>query len=437
MRHYFLQRVGILFVSIMLTASVGAYDLIDLGMIGTGSVSGTSINNSGQVSGSRSVNSDTIHAFFHNGFEMLDLGVLKPTDINSYGRDINNVGQIVGWSEGEPVALGRLENTAFLYENGELVDLTPLFEEPCDESRAFAINDYGQIAGNCTRYYFDMWGQYSTYGFFYDGNSVIMLTEGYWGSNTNAINNYGQVTGIFDTLNGLRAFLFDGEMHDLGTLGGASSGGRGINDLGQVTGYSRTAEGAEHAFFYDGNTMHDLGAPEGGSSMGIAINENGHIVGRSRDSNGESIAWFYDGESMRSVCELTDCTSKGWTTLLMATDINDYGDIAGYGLINGETHAFYAASGNAPFPIVENCVDGIDNDNDGLVDCDDTQDCAQSSNCYVPPQPEICDDGIDNDGDGLIDCLDKKDCRQHPACKTSGGGGGNNTGGGNGGGKNR
>lgn len=35
---------------------------------------------------------------------------------------------------------------------------------------------------------------------------------------------------------------------------------------------------------------------------------------------------------------------------------------------------------------------------------------------------EICDDGIDNDDDGLIDCLDRLDCRQDPACKTSGGG---------------
>lgn len=38
---------------------------------------------------------------------------------------------------------------------------------------------------------------------------------------------------------------------------------------------------------------------------------------------------------------------------------------------------------------------------------------------------EICDDGIDNDDDGLIDCSDRLDCRKDPACRTGGGGGRN------------
>jgi hypothetical protein len=33
-----------------------------------------------------------------------------------------------------------------------------------------------------------------------------------------------------------------------------------------------------------------------------------------------------------------------------------------------------------------------------------------------PGGPEVCDDGIDNDGDGKIDCQDKPDCREDPAC---------------------
>jgi hypothetical protein len=34
--------------------------------------------------------------------------------------------------------------------------------------------------------------------------------------------------------------------------------------------------------------------------------------------------------------------------------------------------------------------------------------------------PEICDDGIDNDGDGLTDCEDP-DCSSEPACDIGGG----------------
>jgi hypothetical protein len=63
---------------------------------------------------------------------------------------------------------------------------------------------------------------------------------------------------------------------------------------------------------------------------------------------------------------------------------------------------------------IENCVDGIDNDCDNLVDCDDS-DCAGDPACPTI-EPEICDDGIDNDGDGKVDCADKGSCRNDPAC---------------------
>jgi len=58
-------------------------------------------------------------------------------------------------------------------------------------------------------------------------------------------------------------------------------------------------------------------------------------------------------------------------------------------------------------PYIESiCDDGIDNDGDGFVDCDD-QDCYETATCN--PTVEICDDGIDNDGDGFVDC-DDVDC---------------------------
>ena len=59
---------------------------------------------------------------------------------------------------------------------------------------------------------------------------------------------------------------------------------------------------------------------------------------------------------------------------------------------------------------VEDCDNGVDDDGDGYVDCDDF-DC----NCGS----EICDDGIDNDGDSYIDC-DDFNCSSDPACGGSG-----------------
>ncbi|MFH2009388.1 MAG: hypothetical protein ABI333_22545 [bacterium] len=59
---------------------------------------------------------------------------------------------------------------------------------------------------------------------------------------------------------------------------------------------------------------------------------------------------------------------------------------------------------------VEICGDGLDNDNDGLVDCAD-------SDCHMDPTcgELACDDSQDNDGDGLTDCWDP-DCTPTATC---------------------
>jgi hypothetical protein len=63
------------------------------------------------------------------------------------------------------------------------------------------------------------------------------------------------------------------------------------------------------------------------------------------------------------------------------------------------------------------CGDGVDNDSDGLTDCDDS-DCAADPACACSPSPEDCVDGIDNDCDGLVDC-DDTDCAGDAACTCS------------------
>jgi hypothetical protein len=77
-----------------------------------------------------------------------------------------------------------------------------------------------------------------------------------------------------------------------------------------------------------------------------------------------------------------------------------------------------------------NCTDGIDNDGDGVVDCDDA-DCAEDPACKSAEKPTgktaptfteretNCTDRIDNDGDSVIDCADS-DCYDDPACQPKG-----------------
>lgn len=64
----------------------------------------------------------------------------------------------------------------------------------------------------------------------------------------------------------------------------------------------------------------------------------------------------------------------------------------------------------------EDCANGVDDDGDGLVDCNDT-DCLSDPACQAPPA-EICDNGRDDDGDGLADCYDP-DCASAPNCQSA------------------
>ncbi len=61
---------------------------------------------------------------------------------------------------------------------------------------------------------------------------------------------------------------------------------------------------------------------------------------------------------------------------------------------------------------IEDCSDSVDNDDDGLADCDDP-DCDYKAPCAQTES--ACNDCVDNDGNGLTDCADAS-CSDDPAC---------------------
>lgn len=60
------------------------------------------------------------------------------------------------------------------------------------------------------------------------------------------------------------------------------------------------------------------------------------------------------------------------------------------------------------------CNDGIDNDEDGAIDCDDPN-CVDNVICRFQGETD-CEDGQDNDQDGLTDCEDPS-CQALPVCQ--------------------
>lgn len=166
---------------------------------------------------------------------------------------------------------------------------------------------------------------------------------------------------------------------DLGTLGGSESRAFGVNDAGQVVGWAKTNSGDSHAFLWEKGTMKRLG---GDVSSASDINNRGQVVGGRNaalwsngtlqylgtltDKNNYKYYSYANGINYRgqvvgntyrdygfrepyhgfmwvngTIRDLNSLisTNSGWE-LSEARDINNKGQIVGYGKLNGQTRAF-------------------------------------------------------------------------------------------------
>jgi probable HAF family extracellular repeat protein len=184
-------------------------------------------------------------------------------------------------------------------------------------------------------------------------------------------------------------------VEDLGTLGGPFSLAFSINNAGQVAGSARLADGQSHAFRWTDGVMEDLGAIGGAGdySGAFAINAAGQVVGIAGNNEtptealwwpsppgpqplgtlGGIQSWAYSintaGQVVGSANTPDEATEEvpehaflftqaaglvdlnagldpalGWE-LKSANAINDAGQIAGWGLHNGQRRAFRWAGG--------------------------------------------------------------------------------------------
>jgi probable HAF family extracellular repeat protein len=211
---------------------------------------------------------------------------------------------------------------AFLFSGGTMTDLGTLGGSA---SRAYAVNDSGQVVGSSTIGS----SAFLAHAFLYSGGKMTDLgTLGGLSSGALAINASGQVVGSAVTAgNDAHAFLYSGgKMTDLGTLGGPQSTATGINNAGQIVGYSDTASGRLRAFLYSGGQMTDLGTLGGQASTAAAINASGQVVGDSFTASGDRHGFVFSNGQMTDLQTFLP-TDTTWS-MSRATGINDAGLIS-------------------------------------------------------------------------------------------------------------
>jgi probable HAF family extracellular repeat protein len=139
-----------------------------------------------------------------------------------------------------------------------------------------------------------------------------------------------------------QAFLWRaGKMHELPKLeGGTYCTAQSINKAGVITGSCDLPNGSRHGVVWRNDAVTDLGTlgDEDAPSTSLDINAEGQVVGTSEATSDHLRAFLWEKGKIINLNKLISKQS-GWT-LLVASRINDKGEILGRGYYHGSIHAF-------------------------------------------------------------------------------------------------
>ena len=313
---------------------LGPYAVTDLGTLGGTQTMAFAINNRGQVVGKARNGSDHDRAVLFENGTVRDLGTLGGAASRAYG--INNNGDVVGSAE----KVGGL-SVPFVYRGGQIEDLG--FSEAGD---ALDINDGGDIVGNSGSGFAILGGVKSTLGF-----------------RVSDINNRRQVAGeanrpIIEDLEIYAPFVDDPtENGYIAAKIYAGGGAYAINEARQFTGWVEDGSHREYRVFAPLYSQGNLQIVTGGTySAGLGINRWGEVVGSylprwtgmylgrpspqppTQEELNDKEAFIANPKGVVNLNNLIPADA-GWV-LLEATDINDLGQVVGFGKKDGEVRAF-------------------------------------------------------------------------------------------------
>jgi probable HAF family extracellular repeat protein len=234
----------------------------------------------------------------HAAYDFIDLGTLTGKN-ESRAYSINNNGQIVGYS------MHGWEAVLFdATGNGNNIGLG--FLAAGDHSIAYGINNSGKIVGEANARWSDYATIFDSTGY---GNNINLGAIGAKMDDSDdlgvaySINNNGQIVGEADDSIGVsHATIFDptGNGNNIGLGIGQA---RSINNNGDIVGYAQNQSKNYHATLFDptgnGNNI-DLGTLSSAFydntySIAYSINNNGDIVGSAENYLlGYNHAVFFD-----------------------------------------------------------------------------------------------------------------------------------------------